>query len=132
MHMPRITIGYAILLIALGMVGYFALGRSSATALIPTFVGLIFLVMGIVAHKDALRQRMMHAAVVLAVVAVIGSVGGVVDVVSMLTGGEVARPAAAVSKAVMAILSLVYLGFSAKSFLAARRSATAPASRDLT
>ena len=128
MNMPRITILYAALLIALGLIGYYGLGQVSATALIPTFVGLLFLMMGILASKEHLRKRMMHAAMALAVVAVIGSFGGLVDVTRLLTGSELARPAASISRAIMAGLSLVYLAFGLCSFFAARRNP--PAARE--
>jgi amino acid transporter len=37
--MPKLTIFYALLLIALGVGGYFASGQASVTALIPAFIG---------------------------------------------------------------------------------------------
>jgi membrane associated rhomboid family serine protease len=75
--MPKVTIGFGAVLIALGLFGYFgsASENPSPTALIPAAVGAILVVCGLVAHKADLRPHAMHAAVL---VGLIGD-GGLTD-----------------------------------------------------
>jgi hypothetical protein len=67
----------------------------------------------------------MHLAAALALVGMLGSARGVPGVLSLLSGGEVARPAAAVVQALMAALCLAFLVLAIRSFVAARRARTA-------
>ncbi len=121
MNMLNMTFGYAIILIVLGLVGYFGLGRESLTALIPAFFGAAVLLAALVATRETMRRHAMHVAVVLAVLAFAGTVSGVPKAITLLSGGEVARPNAVIVQAVMAILSLAYVAFAVRSFINARR-----------
>ena len=121
MNMPKITILYALLLIALGLVGFLGFGRSSLTALIPAFFGILVLVAGILARDEKLRRHAMHAASALGLLGFLGTVTGLIKVFTLIGGGEVTRPAAVVSQAVMAVLSLIFFIFCLQSFIAARR-----------
>ena len=115
-------IGYGIALIALGLVGYFATGRASLTALIPSAFGLLICLCGFLALKENLRKHAMHVAVLLSVVAM-GGAGYRVFKSGVLTGGEAEFSAAAViAQSVMVLLSLVFLLFAGKSFYDARRN----------
>ena len=120
--MPRVTFSYAALLIALGVIGYFVTGRQSWTALIPTLFGVIFLLLGLMALKPHLRKHAMHAAAALALVGFLATVKGVIALIQMGTGATIPRPEAAVVRAIMAILSLIYLLICVRSFIAARRN----------
>jgi hypothetical protein len=106
---PVITLLYAGLLILLGLVGYLTTGRESVTALIPTFAGVVILILGLFAVNEGYRMPMLWAAAVLALLGFAGTVSGVPQVIKLVGGGEVARPAAAISKAIMACLSLLYI-----------------------
>ena len=64
----------------------------------------------------------MHIAVVVGLLGFIGTVNGLIDLVTMVHGGEVARPMAVVSKSIMAILMAIFVGMCVKSFIDARRS----------
>jgi hypothetical protein len=122
-NMPKITIVYAVLLILLGLVGFFGFGRSSVTALIPAFFGVLVLVAGLLALDEKLHRHAMHAASVLGLLGFLGTVTGLVKLFTLISGGEVTRPAAVVSQAVMAVLSLIYFILCLKSFITARRFA---------
>ena len=122
MNMPKATIWFAAALILLGVIGYVATGMVSVTALIPAFFGLVFLILGVLARKESLAKHVMHAASVLALLGVAGSFSGIPSVITMLGGGAVGMPAAAVSRAIMALLSLGYLVLCIKSFIDARRT----------
>ena len=120
--MPGLTIAFGLILIALGVIGYFATGRQSPTALIPAFAGALFLVLGVVARSAGARKHAMHAAAALAVLGFLGTVPGLIKFFRMLGGAEVARPAAVRSQAVMAVLCVIFVILCVRSFMAARRA----------
>lgn len=122
MSMPLATVIYAALLILLGLAGYFGTGRESATALIPAFFGAAVLVAGLLALKDALRKHAMHAASLLALLGIIGTASGFAGLLKILSGEEVERQEAVISKSVMAFLSILYFALCLRSFVKARLS----------
>lgn len=120
MSMPKITIYYAVTLILLGIIAYLSSGMASITALIPAFFGVVFLVLGVMAMFENMRQNAMHVASILAFIALLFTVGGLFDIASMLSGEEIERPGAAVGKSFMAIFSLIYFVICLWSFIRAR------------
>ena len=120
--MPGLTIAFGVVLIALGVAGYFLTGRQSPTALIPAFAGVVFLILGVVARNPGARRHAMHAAAALALVGALGTVSGLVKFVRMLGGAAVERPAAVRSQAIMCVLCLVFVVLCVRSFIAARRA----------
>ena len=94
----------------------------SATALIPSFFGVLFVAFGALAHKENLRKHVMHAAAVLALVCLGATFkGGVLGGITLLSGGEVARPPAAISMGIMFVICLIFLILCIRSFVMARR-----------
>jgi hypothetical protein len=63
----------------------------------------------------------MHVAVVLALLGFFGSARGIGSAISLASGEEVARPAAAIVQTIMAVLCAFFLVLAIKSFLDARR-----------
>lgn len=122
MKMPQLTIAFGVVLILLGIIGYIATGMVSVTALIPSFFGIVFLLLGILGKPESRRKMMMHIAVALGALAIVGTFNGIIATISYLGGGEVARPAAVISQAVMSILSILYVAMGVKSFIDARRA----------
>ncbi len=127
MNMPKVTAIFAVALIILGIVGYVATEMVSVTALIPAFFGIVLLALALMARKENLRRHAMHAASVLGVIGFAGTFSGLLGLVTMMTGGEVANPAAVIGRAVMAVLCLAFVALCVKSFLDARRLRTAEA-----
>ena len=119
--MPRYAILFSLLLILLGLGSYFGTGRSSVTALIPAFFGLPLLLTGLLGLRESLLQHAMHAAAVLALLGLLGTISGIPKLVTLLGGGAVERPAAAVVQTLMAVLCAVFLGLCVRSFISARR-----------
>jgi peptide/nickel transport system permease protein len=114
---------FGILLILLGVVGYIASGAASITALIPAFLGAPVLAAGVLALNEARRKHAMHAAAALALLGVLGTVRALTKLPALLSGGEVARPAAVVAQLVMLVLSAVFLALCIRSFIEARKKA---------
>ena len=121
--MSRLALIIGVLLILLGVGGYFGLGRQSVTALIPAFFGVPLVVLGAVAPKAGERARMhlMHAALVVALLGLLGSAGGLPGLLKLISGAEVERAEAAVSKSIMALLCALFVVMGIKSFVDARR-----------
>ena len=115
--MANVGIGFGILLMLLGIGAYFVTGSQSVTALIPAFFGVPMAGLGFMA-RDASRIKLaMHVSAVLALVGFLGSVRGIPGVIALATGGEVARPEAAVVQTVMAVLCAAFLVLAVKSFV---------------
>jgi uncharacterized membrane protein (UPF0136 family) len=121
MYMVTVTYIYAVLLFILGIVGYFASGRASITALIPAFFGIVLFVLGLLGRGEKTRRWVIGAAIVLAIVGFFATVSGLYDLTAMLDNGQVARPGAVISRSVMSVLSLAYLGVAIGSALSSRR-----------
>ncbi len=119
--MANITIVLGIVLIALGLISFFGTGMQSVTALIPAFLGLPILVLGFLARKESARKMAMHIAIVLGLLGLIGTFPGLIKLFPLLTGAEVARPAAVISQTIMALLLIYYLVTGIKTFLDARK-----------
>jgi len=120
--MQLITIAYGAILMALGIVGYFASGGESATALIPAAFGVLALAFGFMALNESYRMHAMHGVVLVGIIALLGSARGVPGALTVITGGEVERPQAAIAQGIMAALSLVFVILCVNSFIQARRN----------
>jgi hypothetical protein len=119
--LANITIGFGIVLIVLGLGGYFGSDRVSVTALIPAAVGLLLAIFGALARDEKRRKMAMHIAVTIGLLGFLGTVSGLLQLPTLLSGGVVERPGAVVSKSIMAVLMAIYVGMCVKSFIDARR-----------
>lgn len=121
--MARITILIGFLMIILGVAGYFMTGAEHKSALIPSYFGILFAVLGAVANaKPSLNKHMMHIVAIAALLAVVMTFRGFISSFTLLTGGEVARPAAVIAQSLLFVPSAVLLGLCIRSFIAARRA----------
>lgn len=119
--MAKMTILFGVLLTILGLVTYFgaeSLGAStrSVTALIPAFIGVPLIILGIVAQKPGARKHAMHAAAALALLGFLASFGRFVAVGAAPTS---VGPAALL---IMAILCGVFVALCVRSFIVARKA----------
>jgi uncharacterized membrane protein (UPF0136 family) len=120
--LPNITIAIGVLLILVGLIGYFATGGVSPTALIPSAIGLVITIAGALALSEGRRKHAMHAAVAIALLGFLGTVKGLAKLPILLANGVVERPAAVVSQSITAILCIILVGLGVRSFIAARRN----------
>lgn len=122
--MPRITIVFSLLFIALGLGGFFLTGAAHKTALIPAAIGVVLLILGLLGGKENLRMHVMHAALLVGLLAFLGTARGLAKLPAAIEG-TATRPGAVYAQAATAILAVVYLAFGVRSFIAARRARTA-------
>jgi uncharacterized membrane protein len=108
------------LLIVLGIASYTLTGRTSLTAMIPAFVGVVFIILAWVARNEAARKHAMHAAVALGL---IGAIAALVRAIPAAINGQATRPAV-LSQFAMAALLAVYVMLGVQSFIAARKART--------
>ncbi len=113
--MANTTIGIAAALIAIGLVGYVATDRQSATALIPALLGVLLLAFGWLARNAAYRKHAMHAVAAFTLLGLLGTIGGLIR----LLGGTTTP--AAISQGLTAILTGTLLALCVKSFIDARK-----------
>lgn len=119
--MSTLTVIVGIALLALGLGGYVGTGATSATALIPAGFGVIYIILGIVAQrKPSARMHVMHLAALLSLAGIGGNVTAIVSVLRMLGGAEVAHPAAAFLRFIMAAICALHLIAAIRSFVLAR------------
>lgn len=119
--MAPVAIGFGLLLIAVGVAGYSLSEpeRRSVTALIPAFLGLALLLLGVLARKENLRKHAMHLAAALGLIGFLGP--GIMVLRRLLAGGDLSS-LAAISQLLTAVACAVFMGLCVKSFLDARRA----------
>ena len=125
--MPKLSSTTGVLLLLLGIFSYVLTGAESVTALIPSFFGILFLLLGLVAgRKESWRKHAMHAALLVAILGLFGTFGGIIEVFEYVGGTEPLRPAAAISRSIMALICIVFLVFGVKSFIDVRKQENNP------
>jgi hypothetical protein len=122
--MVKVTLVFAVLLIALGLAGYLGTGSLHPTALIPAWIGVALGFGGLLAISpyESRRKLFMHINVT---IGLLGFLGGAVEVVRgyvHATFVDVTGMIALASKLALTTLLLIYIIFCVRSFTAARRS----------
>jgi hypothetical protein len=106
-------------LILLGAASYWMTGRTSVTALIPAFFGVVLLVSAMIARaNEGARKHAMHAAVAVGLVGALAALGRGIPAA---LGGDASRPAV-MSQLAMGVLLLIYVALGVQSFIAARKA----------
>lgn len=122
--MPRITVVFSLLFIALGLAGFFLTGAVHKTALIPAAIGVVLLILGLLGGRENLRMHVMHAAILVGLLAFLGTARALFKLPAAIEGAA-ARPGAVYAQAATAVLALAYIFFGVRSFIAARRARAA-------
>jgi len=115
----KVTIAVGLILIGLGLGGYFGTGTPSVTALIPAFFGGPILLLGVLALKEGMRKHAMHTAVLFGL---IGFLGAGFMVGKVLASGDIQRPIAFAMQAAMTLLCGVFVALCIRSFVQARKA----------
>lgn len=122
--MPFITILFALDLIITGIVGFVVTGKEHITALIPSFIGTLLLVLGVLAFNPKLRKHVMHGAAMVAIIGFLATIsGGLTDLPKFLSGNmnDLPKPvAASISKLITNLLMLHFVVICVISFIEVR------------
>ena len=123
--MARVTLVFAALLVALGLVGFLGTGSAHPTALIPTWIGLALGIFGFLAisPNESRRKLFMHVNVTIGLLGFLGGAAEAVRGYVHATAAQVPPDMIALaSKATLAGLMLIYVLLCIRSFIAARRT----------
>ncbi|MEE2662961.1 MAG: hypothetical protein VX681_02485 [Myxococcota bacterium] len=120
--MARTTIGIGVLLIVIGLIGYFGSGRVSVTALIPAFFGTPIALLGTLSLRESRRKACVHAAVVLGVLGAGGAGSRSLPNIGALLSGEAESAFGTSMQLLMFVVCLVFVALCVRSFIAARRA----------
>jgi len=120
--MPRISVAFGAVLFLVGLVFFLKTGLHF-TALIPSFIGFILIICGLVGAQELRRKHAMHAAAVAALLGFLGCVGGFPKVARHLLGAAIDKPAAQYEKVLAALICAIFLALCIRSFREARRQA---------
>lgn len=122
--MAKTTICLGLVLVLIGIFGFVVTGSHAPTALIPTVVGLILAVLGVLALTEDAKKRMlyMHIAVTIGLLGFLGTAWSIVNYFQMIHGRQFPHPAAVEEKAAMACVLLLFVLLCVQSFISARRN----------
>ena len=123
--MAKITVVFAVLLIALGLIGFIGTGNAQSTALIPAWIGLALGVGGLLAlsPQEGRRKLLMHINVSIGLLGFLGSTGELIR--SFLHAQSTGVPLdeiATTAKSALTLLLLLYVALCVRSFIQARRT----------
>lgn len=123
--MAKVTLVFAVLLVVLGLVGFFGTGGIHHTALIPAYFGIALGIGGFLAISPSERRRkiFMHINVTIGLLGLIGALAAAIQGYgSARAQGIEPDHIALAAKLVMAGLLLIYVQMCVRSFIAARRA----------
>ncbi len=123
--MAKVTLIFAGLLVALGLIGYFGTGALHPTALIPTWFGVALGVFGMLAMSpsESRRKLFMHINVTIGLLGFLGAgIRAVQEFAHAGSTGKPIDPIAVGAQVAMTVLLLIYVILCVRSFIAARRS----------
>ena len=111
--MSKKSITTGIVLIVLGVVVTIVSDSGSATSLIPAFIGIVFIGLGIAGNlKPGLNHHFMHGAAALSLIAILGSLGSLI--------GRGSTGWALFAQLMTIIICLLFMVGAIQSFKAAR------------
>ncbi len=123
--MARTTIIFAAALIILGVGVFIVTGGHAPTALIPALFGIVLGLLGVLANTPNTQRRMlfMHIAVTIGLLGFIfPGIRAAGDLLKLMRNQMVLRPIAMWEELAMAVLCLLFVLLSVRSFIAARRA----------
>jgi hypothetical protein len=123
--MAKVTIVFGVLLIVLGLIGYFGTGGIHPTALIPAWFGIALVIGGALAISPSATRRkiLMHINVTVGALGVIGAVAAALHAYGHARSlGMDPDYKAMASQLTMAGLLVVYVNLCVRSFIQARSS----------
>lgn len=122
--MAKLTMAFGVLLVLIGVGGFVLTGSAHPTALIPSAIGAILLLSGVLANTEDAKCRMlwMHIAVTVGLLGALATIKSAWDVTQLARGVAYPHPIAVEEKALTCLLCAIFVAFCVRSFIAARRS----------
>ena len=123
--MAKVTIIFGVLLIIVGVVGFFGTGGIHHTALIPAWFGLALVLGGFLAisPSEGRRKLFMHSNVTVGLFGMIGAIASALHgYLHAQSIGASPDCKALAAQASMAALMLIYVNLCVRSFIQARRA----------
>jgi hypothetical protein len=122
--MTKVTLAFAVLILALGLAAFLGSGRSNSMLLVPLCFGLILGVLGFMGIKrEKKRKLFMRFNAIIAVVGVIWSVAEAISVHGAARAAGVTPDYLAMAAEItMAVLLVVYVGLYVRTQFTARRA----------
>ena len=112
------TVVLGAVLVVLGVIVTIGSSSGSVTSLIPAFIGVVFIALGLAARaKPDLNHHLMHASAALALLAILGSLGSAI--------GRGAEGWALFAQVATIVLCAAYVALAVQSFRQARLDRTA-------
>jgi hypothetical protein len=124
--MAKLTIWFGVLIAAISVGFWLAMGRTEMAALHPAGIGVLLIVCGLLANTDDTKKRMlwMHIAVTLGLISFLTT--GIRAVISLAKGTAMSvNPGGFEERVAIALVSLLYVGLCVRSFIAARKARAA-------
>lgn len=123
--MAKVTLIFAVLLVALGLAAYLGTGSIHPTALIPMWFGLALGVFGFLAisPNEGRRKLFMHINVTIGLLGFLGAAGSALhEYGSARSAGLEPDHIALACQLTMVGLLLIYINLCIRSFIAARKA----------
>jgi hypothetical protein len=114
-QMRKLTLGYGVFLLALGVGGFWATRRQHKTALIPAGFGAAALGLGLIMRRKHWKRRATWAGAVVSLGGLAGTSRSLPKVPAVLRGEDVERPTAVISQSLMAVASIIHLAGSVRA-----------------
>lgn len=121
--MAKLTIGFGVVLVVVGVVGFCLTGSHAPTALIPSLLGVVLVIAGGMANTEDVKRRAlwMHIAVTVGLLGFLGTIKSAFDVFALAHGVELPHPIAIEEKALTCLVCMLFVAFCVRSFIEARR-----------
>ena len=124
--MAKLTIGFGVLIAAVSLGFWLAIGRTEVAALHPAGIGVLLILCGALANTENPKKRMlwMHIAVTLGLIGFL--VTGIRTGIALAKGTAMSiNPTGFEERSVVALICLVYVALCVRSFITARRARVA-------
>jgi hypothetical protein len=121
--LAKLTIWFGVLLAAVSLGFWIAIGRTETAALHPAGVGILLLLCGALANTENPKKRMlwMHIAVTFGLIGFL--ITGIRAAIELAKGTAMSiNPLGFEERVVVALICLVYVALCVRSFIAARRA----------
>ena len=122
--MANVAMSFGVVLIVLGIAGYFGSGMISWTALIPAAFGLVLLGLGVIARDPRKSKHAMHVAAMIGVLGFLGSARGLGNLIPAAFRSARGTAGAVIAQSDDGHPDVIFTFLCVRSFINARRNRT--------